>query len=97
MSSLDSELTMLNETGLKCAAVHAESNQSNFFAAPVEGPISVTLRLPFAVPFARHIIGHMQDGEGRDSEPDAVTEMRTHTNNLMLAHVKAVVGIVVAR
>ena len=76
-------------------AVHSEPNQCNFFPAPIESPIGVSLRLPFTVLCARHIVEHTLCGEC--SEPDTVTELMTDTNDLMLVHVEAVVGVVVAR
>ncbi len=86
--------TERNGVEVRTHAVHAESDQSNFFATPVEGPIRVTLRLPFAVLCARHVIHHMWGREGCES--GAVTELMAETNSLMLVHVKAVAGIVVA-
>ena len=86
--------TERNGVEVRTHAVHAEPDQSNFLPAPVEGTIGVTLRLPFAVLYARHIIQHVRSREGR--EPYTVFELMTDTNNLMLVHVKAVIGIVVA-
>ena len=87
--------TERNGVEVRTHAVHAEPDQSNFLPAPVEGSIGVTLRLPFAVLYTRHIIQHVRSREGR--EPYTVFELMTDTNNLMLVHVKAVIGIVVAR
>ena len=84
--------TERNGVEVRAHAVHAESNQSDFLATPVEGPISVTLRLPFAVLCARHIFEQMWGGEG--CKQDAVTELMPEINSLMLVQVKAVVGIV---
>ncbi len=67
------------------------------FSHQFEGPIGVSLRLPFTVLCAHHIVEHTRCGECR--EPDTVTELMTDTNYLMLVHVEleAVIGVVVAR
>ena len=85
--------TERNRVEVHTHVIHAESNQSNFLPAPVEGTIRVPLSLPFAVLCARHIIQHTSGGESRET----ITELMPHTKNLMPVHVKAVIGVIVAR
>ena len=84
MPSLDSELTRLKDTGLKCAPT-----------APVKGPVGVALRLPFAVLCTRHIVQKVWRREC--GEPDAVTELMTQTDYLVRVHVEAVRRVIVPR
>ena len=49
--------TERNGVEVRTHAVHAEPDQSNFLPAPVEGPIGVTLRLPFAALCAPTVMG----------------------------------------
>ncbi len=74
--------------------IHAESNERDFLATPVECGVGVALFLTATVDGSRHVGKQMRRSEAH--EADTVAELMSYQDHLMLGQVKGVCRVVVA-
>ena len=78
---------------MRTHAVHAETDQCELLATPIESGIKVPLLLTAGIDYARHIVEEMASRPSHEN--DTVPKLMTETYRLVLIHMKVVPGVVV--